>query len=168
MLLPLRYSSNQNLSNLEFSEQRNYSSPVLGEVPNGRRGLIVGAGSARPCIPQQFLTLQLLIFILFQVFLFVLFGRKKDEKRPAQSRKSFKSFARKLLRNITRSTCSCRSCLNVPILGTVELAFHALPSSLYSTAQTSTVLFPPLELTLTVAQHHAGVVLKITPAGFYG
>jgi hypothetical protein len=43
----------------------------------------VGAGSARPNIVPQFLTLLLLSYIYFVVFLYVLFSRKKNQKLPA-------------------------------------------------------------------------------------
>ena len=44
----------------------------------------VGAGSACPCIPSQFLTLTLWIYIILQVFLTQLFVVKKLQKPPAQ------------------------------------------------------------------------------------
>ena len=87
---------------------------------------------------------------------------KSTKNSRHKSRKSFKALARELLCNITHPPYSCRSCLNVSISGTTELAFHAQASTLFSTAQTSAVRFPLLKLTLTLAQHHAGFVLKIT------
>ena len=85
---------------------------------------------------------------------------KSTKNSRHKSRKSFKALARELLCNITHPPISCRSCLNVSISGTTELAFHAQASTLFSTAQTSAVQFPLLKLTLTLAQHHAGFILN--------
>ena len=53
---------------------------------------------ARSCILRQSLILQPLSYIYFVVFLYVLFGRKKNEKRPAHGfRKSLPFFARATL-----------------------------------------------------------------------
>ena len=86
---------------------------------------------------------------------------KSTKNSRHKSRKSFKALARELLCNITHPPSPCRSCLNVSISGTTELAFHAQASTLFSTAQTSAVQFPLLKLTLTLAQHHADFLKKI-------
>ena len=86
---------------------------------------------------------------------------KSTKNSRHKSRKSFKALARELLCNITHPPISCRSCLNVSISGTTELAFHAQASTLFSTAQTSAVQFPLLKLTLTLAQHHADFKKKL-------
>jgi hypothetical protein len=106
------------------------------------------------------LPLILLSYILLQVFLHVLFERKKDEKRPAQ------------VEQATPVLCSCHfgersveRCLSlvsaVPISGTKELASRTT-NIVWRTRSDTFVLFPLLELTLPVAQHHAGFVLKVT------
>ena len=66
---------------------------------------------ARSYIVLQFLTLFLLSYILFVVFLYVLFGRKKNEKRPAHGLS--KSFTPLLgnSANIPRSSLPRRLCL---------------------------------------------------------
>ena len=59
--------------------------PKNKTVPLSQEGrATVGAGSACPDIPPQFLTLLLLICIQHQVFLNVLFDRKKHQKLSAQ------------------------------------------------------------------------------------
>ena len=60
-----------------------------------------------------------------------------------------------------QSKLSCRSCLNVPISGTKELASRTT-NIVWRTRSDTFVLFPLLELTRAVAQHHAGFVFKIT------
>ena len=60
-----------------------------------------------------------------------------------------------------QSKLSCRSCLNVSISGTKELASRTA-CIVWRTRSNTFVLFPLLELTLPVAQHHAGFIFKIT------
>ena len=55
----------------------------------------------------------------------------------------------------TRSNVVCRLCLNVPISGTKELASRT-SNIAWRTRSDTFVLFPLLELTRAVAQHHAG------------
>ena len=106
---------------------------------------------ARSYIVLQFLTLFLLSYILFVVFLYVLFGRKKNEKRPAHGfRKSLPFFAR---------ATSCEHSVErrlslvsaVPISGTKELASRT-PCIVWHTRSDTFVLIPLLELTRAVAQ----------------
>ena len=132
-------------------DEINFSSPkecrkAFGGTPEGVN------------IPPRFLTLW--ICILFQVFLHVLFERKKDEKRPAQ------------VEQATPVLCSCHfgehsieRCLSlvsaVPISETKELASRSTNIA-WRTRSDTFVLFPLLELTRAVAQHHAGFVFGIT------
>ena len=109
------------------------------------QGVIVGAGSACPDIPPQFLPLTLWICILFQVFLSQLFVVKKLQKPPAQ------------VSQATPVLCSCHlgehsverrlSLVSVvPISGTKELASRA-SCIVWRTHSDTFVLFPLLELT---------------------
>jgi hypothetical protein len=93
----------------------------------------------------------LLSYIYFVVFLYVLFGRKKNEKRPAHGlSKSLPFFAR---------ATSCEHSVErrlslvsaVPISGTKELASRT-PSIVWHTRSDTFVLVPLLELTRAVAQ----------------
>ena len=104
-----------------------------------------------PYIWRQFLTLLLLSYILFVVFLYVLFGRKKNEKRPAHGlSKSLPFFAR-----ATSCEHSVKRRLSlvsaVPISGTKELASRT-PGIVWHTRSDTFVLVPQLELTRAVAQ----------------
>ena len=92
-------------------------------------------------IVPQFLTLLLLLFIYFVVFLYVLFGRKKNEKRPAHGlSKSFKALARELPCNITHPPFPRRLCL--PFQSREQKnSLHALPASYGTHAQTLLFLF---------------------------
>ena len=90
------------------------------------------------------------------------FCRTKSYKKARHKfRKSFKALARELLCNITHPPFTCRSCLNVPISGTKELASRTT-NIVWRTRSDTFVLFPLLELTLAVAQHHAGFIFEIT------
>ena len=111
----------------------------------------VGAWSASPCILPQFLTLILLSYICFVVFLYVLFSRKKNQKLPAHGlSKSLPFFAR---------ATSCEHSVErrlslvsaVPISGTKELASRT-PGIVWHTRSDTFVLVPLLELTRAVAQ----------------
>ena len=121
----------------------------------------VGAGSANPNIVPQFLTLQLLSYIRFVVFLSQLFDRKKLQKLPAHGlSKSLPFFARATAceHSVERRLPLVSA---VPISGTKELASRTT-NIVWRTRSDTFVLFPLLELTLAVAQHHAGFILKIT------
>ena len=87
---------------------------------------------------------------------FVIFRGKSYKKARHKFRKSFKALARELLCNITHPPFTCRSCLDVPISGTKELASR-IPCIVWRTRSDTFVLIPLLELTLSVAQHHAGL-----------
>ncbi|MBO5921171.1 MAG: hypothetical protein J6Q48_02145, partial [Bacteroidaceae bacterium] len=89
-------------------------------------------------------------YIYFVVFLYVLFGRKKNEKRPARGlSKSLPFFAR---------ATSCEHSVErrlplvsaVPISGTKELASRT-PGIVWHTRSDTFVLVPLLELTRAVA-----------------
>ena len=100
----------------------------------------VVAGAASPYILRQSLTLRLLSYIYFVVFLYVLFGRKKNEKRPAHGFR--KSFTPRLgnSTNIPRLSLSCRLCL--PFQSREQKnSLHALPASYGTHAQTLLFLF---------------------------
>ena len=120
-----------------------------------------GGVFARPNIVPQFLTLLLLLFIYFVVFLSQLFDRKKLQKLPAHGlSKSLPFFAR---------ATSCEHSVErrlslvsaVPISGTKELASRTTNIA-WRTRSDTFVLFPLLELTLAVAQHHAGFLGNYT------
>ena len=90
------------------------------------------------------------------------FCRTKSYKKARHKlSKSFKALARELLCNITHPPFTCRSCLNVPISGTKELASRTA-CIVWRTRSNTFVLIPLLELTRAVAQHHAGFIFKIT------
>ena len=92
-------------------------------------------------ILPQFLTLLLLLFIYFVVFLYVLFSRKKNQKLPAHGlSKSLKALARELPCNITHPPFPRRLCL--PFQSREQKnSLHALPSSYGTHAQTLLFLF---------------------------
>ena len=116
-----------------------------------RRGLTVGAGSVCPCIVPQSLTLLLLSYIRFQVFLSQLFDRKKLQKLPAHGlSKSLPFFARATLceHSVERRLSLVSA---VPISGTKELASRT-PGIVWHTRSDTFVLIPQLELTRAVAQ----------------
>ena len=125
------------------------------ERTNGRRPKELKSMSKhlniKPCILPQFLTLLLLSYIYFVVFLYVLFNRKKHQKLPAHGfRKSLPFFAR---------ATSCEHSVErrlslvsaVPISGTKELASRT-PCIVWHTRSDTFVLIPLLELTRAVAQ----------------
>ena len=110
------------------------------ERTNGRRPKGLKSMSKhlniKPCIVPQFLTLLLLLFIYFVVFLSQLFDRKKLQKLPARGlSKSLKALVRELPCNITHPPFSCRLCL--PFQSREQKnSLHALPSSYGTYAQT--------------------------------
>ena len=90
-------------------------------------------------------------YILFVVFLYVLFGRKKNEKRPAHGlSKSLPFFARATAceHSVERRLPLVSA---VPISGTKELASRT-PIIVWHTRSNTFVLIPLLELTRAVAQ----------------
>ena len=121
----------------------------------------VGAGSARPIYSTAVFNLYALDLYFKSSFSFSTFCSQKVAKTSGTSWASHSCSLLVSQHVSTRSNVVCRSCLNVSISGTTELAFHAQASTLFSTAQTSAVQFPLLELTLTLAQHHAGFLKKI-------
>ena len=94
-----------------------------------------------PCALPQFLTLLLLLFIYFVVFLSQLFDRKKLQKLPALGlSKSLKALARELPCNITHPPFSRRLCL--PFQSREQKnSLHVLPASYGTYAQTLLFLF---------------------------
>ena len=86
---------------------------------------------------------------------------KRTKNARHKFRKSFKALARELLCNITHPPFTRRLCLNVPISGTKELASRTT-NIVWRTRSDTFVLIPLLELTLAVAQHHAGFIFEIT------
>ena len=94
----------------------------------------------KACILPQFLTLLPLPFILFVVFLYVLFNRKKHQKLPAHGFR--KSLTPRLgnSANIPRLSLVCRLCL--PFQSREQKnSLHALPASYGTHAQTLLFLF---------------------------
>ena len=125
-----------------ISKQRNILSPCLRGTRccmQHRRGLNRW-GSARPYILRQSLTLLLLSYIRFVVFLSQLFDRKKLQKLPAHG---FRKSLTPLLgnsANIPRSSLSWHLCL--PFQSREQKnSLHALPSSYGTHAQTLLFLF---------------------------
>ena len=116
------------------------------------------------CLPLYFpavFSLSAFVVYSFASLSFLFFHRVKEPKRPAHGlSKSLPFFAR---------ATSCEHSVEhrltlvsaVPISGTKELASRT-PGIVWHTRSNTFVLFPLLKLTLTVAQHHAGFVFKIT------
>ena len=101
-----------------------------------------------------------LSYILFVVFLYVLFNRKKHQKLPAHGlSKSLPFFARATLceHSVERRLSLVSA---VPISGTKELASRT-PGIVWHTCSDTFVLSPQLELTRAVAQT-VPVYLNIT------
>ena len=99
-----------------------------------------GWGLASPNIVPQFLTLFLLSYIRFVVFLSQLFDRKKLQKLPAHGFR--KSLTPRLgnSANIPRPSLPCRLCL--PFQSREQKnSLHALPASYGTHAQTLLFLF---------------------------
>ena len=104
-----------------------------------------------PSILPQFLTLLLLLFIYFVVFLYQLFDRKKLQKLPAHGlSKSLPFFARATLceHSVERRLSLVSA---VPISGTKELASRT-PIIVWHTRSNTFVLIPQLKLTRALAQ----------------
>ena len=100
----------------------------------------VGAGSASPNIVPQFLTLFLLSYIYFAVFLSQLFDRKKLQKLPAHGLSKSLTPLLGNSTNIPRSSLPCHLCL--PFQSREQKnSLHALPASYGTHAQTLLFLF---------------------------
>ena len=115
-------------------------------------------------IVPQFLTLLLLSYIYFVVFLSQLFDRKKLQKLPAHGlSKSLPFFARATLceHSVERRLPLVSA---VPISGTKELASRT-PIIVWHTRSDTFVLIPLLELTRAVAQTVPDFFLTLPFAG---
>ena len=136
--------------------------PVLGWTRRNAGGGYRRGRVGLPLYSTAVLTLNTLDLCSFASLSLSTFCRTKSYKKARHKfRKSFKALARELLCNITHPPFTCRSCLNVPISGTKELASRTT-NIVWRTRSNTFVLFPLLELTLAVAQYHAGFVFKIT------